>query len=68
MSKIQNSINKIGELNISLKWIITFLITLLIVCYFFKEQVLFEDLLKILVPFLVGASMKVSYYFVAGLV
>lgn len=68
MASIKNTINKIGNITISLKMIVTFLITLLIVFYFFKEQVLFEDLLKILVPFLVGASMKVSYYFIAGLV
>ena len=58
--QIKHTINKIGEFHINLKWIIAFIIILLIVCYFLKEQALFERLLMILVPFLIGASVKVS--------
>jgi len=53
-------IKKIGELHIPLKYIIAFLILVLIVCYFFKEQVLFERILMILIPFLIGSSVKVG--------
>jgi hypothetical protein len=46
---------------IPLRYIIAFLILTLIICYFLKEQALFEKLLMILVPFLIGTSVKLTY-------
>jgi hypothetical protein len=68
MSEIKKKVEKIGNIHIQIKYIVASLIFLLIICYFFKEQVLFEDLLKMLVPFLIGASVKVAYYFLPSLV
>ena len=57
---LTSAINKIGEFHINLKYIIAFIIILLIVLYFCKEQELFDRLLMLLVPFLIGTSVKVS--------
>lgn len=46
--------------HVPLKAVILFLITLLIVLYFFNEQELFDRLLMILVPFIIGTSVKVG--------
>lgn len=68
MTEIKKQVEKIGNIHIPIKYIVASLIFLLVICYFFKEQVLFEDLLKILIPFLIGTSVKVAYYFLPSLV
>jgi glucan phosphoethanolaminetransferase (alkaline phosphatase superfamily) len=59
---LKEQVKKIYHSHVPLKHIIAAIIVLLIVLYFFKEKVLFEDLLKILVPFLIGTSVKVAMY------
>jgi hypothetical protein len=61
-------LNKIGEAHVPLKWIITFLIVLLIILYFCNENQLFEDMIRLLIPFLIGASVKVAYYSLTSMV
>jgi hypothetical protein len=65
---LKDSINKVGELKFPLKWVISFIIVILIVLYFCNQIELFEKLLMMLVPFLIGTSVKVVYYSLIGLV
>lgn len=60
--KFMNDLKKISNIHIPIKYIVSFLIILLIIFYYCKEQVLFEDLLKILVPFLIGTSVKITQF------
>jgi len=61
-------ITKITTAHIPLKYLIFFIIILLIIFYFFKEQNLFEKLLMMLVPFMIGSSIKLSYLCIASMV
>jgi hypothetical protein len=65
---LQEHAKKISDIHIPLKHIISAIIVLLIICYFFKEKPLFEDLLKLLVPFLIGTSVKITSYIFKSLV
>jgi hypothetical protein len=65
---ILQKINKIGELKFPLKWIISLIIIILIILYFCNQIELFEKLLLLLVPFLIGTSVKVGYLALGGLV
>lgn len=61
-------ISKIAKAHIPLKYLIFYIIILLIILYFCKEQDLFEKLLMILVPFLIGSSVKLSCLCLTGMV
>ena len=61
MTKLSENINKIGELKIPFKYILAFIAILLICLYSYKETELFEKLLMLIIPFLIGTSVKVAY-------
>jgi hypothetical protein len=58
------NLKKISGIHINIKYIVAFIIVLLIVLYYCKEKILFEDLLKMLVPFLIGTAVKVSQFII----
>jgi hypothetical protein len=60
MTDLKEHLNKMTNTHVPLKHLIFYIILLLIVLFFFKEQKLFETLLMMLVPFLIGTSVKVS--------
>ena len=63
---LKDDINAIGELHINIKWVVSFLILLLVVLYFCNQLELFEKLLLMLVPFLIGTSVKIVASLIKG--
>lgn len=55
-----DDINAIGNLHITVKWFVCFLVTLLVILYFINPIDLFSKLLMILIPFLIGTSVNLA--------
>jgi hypothetical protein len=57
---LPNVIKKVSDVHIPLKHLLIYVAVLLIILYFFKEQELFDRILMMLIPFIIGINAKVG--------